>query len=284
MLAPIRAIMGKSFLHVINAKRDMTGSFNEQLATAVLVFSDEAVLNKDIAMQQQMKGITTESTHMINGKYKPTYRVTNYSNIIEASNNPGASDPTTRRIVDLTVSDDKCGQFEGEKEEYFKRLVGVSDLAVAAYLYSISLDNWEPRKMPKTTASQLAKERGLNDLQRFMLRILENRNVILQTLGVNPIQIQTQYLYDNRESDTFEKVSLYNAFKDPLEAKHNYTKNWTVHTFWRCILSMFPSMRRYEKKTTVSGVVYRVFRFPPVVEMRTEWRHNVRHWDFEDEI
>lgn len=71
----MRAILGKGFLQTHDASRDLMGDFNEHLARAILVFSDEAFFTGNKAAADKFKGMVSEKKMLINGKYKTAFEV-----------------------------------------------------------------------------------------------------------------------------------------------------------------------------------------------------------------
>jgi len=99
---------------------DLTGKFNEDLKTALLLFIDEATWGGDKETAGVLKSLVTEPTRRIEPKGINAFHVENYLNLIIASNNkwvvPGGGNE--RRFLVLDIPDD-----QQQNKGYFGKLM-----------------------------------------------------------------------------------------------------------------------------------------------------------------
>jgi putative DNA primase/helicase len=146
----IRRILGKSYIQIDNAATQLSGSFNEHLANVTLIFSDEAIFKGDKKERNAMKTKITERKKIIHPKFRAMYEANDYSRIIEVSNDQASTDLKSRRYVDMTTSSDRCAE---KDRAYWDRLAATSAHAVAHFLYTRDIQNFDPTDIPATAVS-----------------------------------------------------------------------------------------------------------------------------------
>lgn len=143
---------------VATRSEDLTGRFNDHLATAVLLFANEAVWGGDKAQEGALKSLVSDQDLPVERKYLPKFRAGNCCHLIMASNNDwvapvGLDD---RRFVILDVSEARQGDFA-----YFRKLTDrIADGGTEAfvhYLLTLDITGFNPRELPDL-AVQTTKE------------------------------------------------------------------------------------------------------------------------------
>lgn len=126
---------GDHFFHAHNIE-DVLGTFTHNLRAACLAFLDEATYGGNIEQAQRLKKLVTEPTHIINGKYQPSYTVDSFLNIIIASNDKFVvpCEPRQRRFFALEVSSEYCGRQNKELKQYYDEILAVPAVAFAHVL------------------------------------------------------------------------------------------------------------------------------------------------------
>ena len=140
---------------------DITGRFNDHVATCVFICLNEAVWGGDKQGQGTLKALITDKTILCERKYVPKFAVKNCVHLMILSNNnwvaPVGMDD--RRYFYLDVSEEKK-----KDQEYFARLHGLIEnggrAAFVHYLLNLDITDFNPRKMPKSR-SETRKENKL---------------------------------------------------------------------------------------------------------------------------
>ncbi len=137
---------------------ELTGRFNDHLATSVLVFANEAVWGGDKQQEGSLKSLITDEDLPIERKYIPRFRVRNCCHLIMASNNDwvapiGLDD---RRFVVLDANEDRK-----DDTSYFAALAkqcknGGAE-ALVHYLLERDISAFEPRILPDLGTNQATK-------------------------------------------------------------------------------------------------------------------------------
>ena len=115
------ALLGKmEYYFSVNKISDLTGKFNEDLKTALLLFIDEATWGGDKETSGVLKSLVTEPTRRIEPKGINAFHVDNFLNLIIASNNewvvPGGSNE--RRFLTLDIGNERQ-----QDHAYFKAIM-----------------------------------------------------------------------------------------------------------------------------------------------------------------
>ncbi len=156
-------------------------------------------------------------------------------------------------------------------------------MAVACFLYNRDISSFNPLNRPKTRASQLAKERGLNSLERFVVGTLEagktpaieQKEITNKVITINHAPIKLSL---DEPSGWHNKESFFHCFKDWLKGRsEKYTDKWSPKTFWHGVYRCLPTMDdpMYVKR--------QLFRFPPLSTLRADWKKKSTYWTYDDE-
>lgn len=167
---------------VITRSEDLTGRFNDHLATAVLVFANEAVWGGDKSQEGALKSLITDPELPVERKYVPKFRVRNCCHLIMASNNDwvapvGLDD---RRFVILDVSEDRQGDFA-----YFAELADCIENGGAEafihHLLTLDTTGFNPRELPDLGLNQVtkgeAKIAGMDSVSQWIYDCLHSGEI-----------------------------------------------------------------------------------------------------------
>ena len=171
------ALLGKmEYYFSVNKIGDLTGRFNEDLKTALLLFIDEATWGGDKETAGVLKSLVTEPTRRVEPKGINAFHIDNFLNLIIASNNdwvvPGGANE--RRFLCLDIPNDRLQDhdyFEAiGKQMYGKGEDGEEFGGLRGMMYDllrIEVDFKLISTIPKTAATGDQIARGLSDEQRF---------------------------------------------------------------------------------------------------------------------
>jgi hypothetical protein len=170
------AALGEHALVAVKAD-GLVGRFNDDLATSVLVFGNEAVWGGDKALEGALKSLITDEELPVERKYIPKFRVTNCVHLMMASNNDwvapiGLDD---RRFVVLDVSEAKKGD-----HKYFAALVAeIEHGGREAFIHELlnrDISGFNPRILPEMKGHQStkfdAKVRGADSVTQWWIDCL----------------------------------------------------------------------------------------------------------------
>ena len=176
---------------VCTKAEDLTGRFNDHLATAVLVFANEAVWGGDKQQEGALKSLITDEDLPVERKYIPKYRVRNCCHLIMASNNDwvapvGLDD---RRFVILDVAEHRR-----DDHEYFGALAAHIENggaeAFVHYLLNLDLGEFNPRQLPDLGLNQAtkreAKLRGANSVIKWWAQCLGDEAILVDRTAELP--------------------------------------------------------------------------------------------------
>jgi hypothetical protein len=168
-----RVIGSKYFLRVAK-KGDLVGSFNAQLAGAILVNCEEAMFGGDIEANNTLKDLITSDTILVNQKFIPSFQIRSYSRFLFTTNSSfsHSTSEDERRYLFLDVADTFVGD-----HDYFDKLWGEIDgpgrRAFADFLYAMKRpDGVNLRNPPKTGAHQRLLAESLSVEERFFYNAL----------------------------------------------------------------------------------------------------------------
>jgi hypothetical protein len=151
----------------------LTGNFNDHLRDCVMLFADEAFFAGNKEHEGVLKGLITDPTIAIEGKYKAV-SVPNMLHIMMASNSdwvvPASHDE--RRYFVLDVSDSRIGD-----RHYFKALNDqMRDGGLAAMIHDLlnrDITDFEVRDISQTEALAEQKILSLDSLDKWWLAVLK---------------------------------------------------------------------------------------------------------------
>jgi hypothetical protein len=166
-------LCGQHGLHIVNAGH-LTGRFSGHLRDAIFVFADEAFFAADRGHESTLKAIITETSLLIEAKYRTPVMAPNMLHLLMASNAtwviPASHDE--RRYLMLDVAADKKGD-----PDYFRQLdrqMEKGGLAAMLHdLLSLDLGDFHPRAVPDTDELAEQKIHSLNSLQRWWMAVLD---------------------------------------------------------------------------------------------------------------
>jgi hypothetical protein len=173
---PLVRAFGEHALVAVKAD-GLVGRFNDDLATSVLVFANEAVWGGDKALEGALKSLITDEELPVERKYIPKFRVTNCVHLMMASNNDwvapiGLDD---RRFVVLDVSEARKGD-----HAYFAKLVNeIENGGREAFIHELlerDIRKFNPRILPEMKGHQStkfdAKVRGADSVTQWWIDCL----------------------------------------------------------------------------------------------------------------
>ena len=166
-------LCGQHGLHIVNAGH-LTGRFSGHLRDAVLVFADEAFFAGDRQHEGVLKAIITETTLLIEAKYRTPVMAPNMLHLLMASNAtwviPASHDE--RRYLMLDVAPDRKGD-----AAYFQKLdQQMEQGGLAAMLHDLlvlELGDFHPRIVPATAELSEQKIHSLDTLHRWWIAVLD---------------------------------------------------------------------------------------------------------------
>ena len=186
----------------VNKISDLTGKFNEDLKTALLLYIDEATWGGDKETSGVLKSLVTEPTRRIEPKGINAFHVDNFLNLIIASNNewvvPGGSNE--RRFLVLDIGNEKQ-----QNHKYFKAIVdqmfNSGRLGLRAMYYDllrVKVDFEEISTIPKTkaTGDQIIHGMGLEEqfwYERLSIGRLVDRHTYWKYISNND-KLYDQYI------------------------------------------------------------------------------------------
>jgi hypothetical protein len=167
------AMLGRHGLQIGHAGQ-LTGRFNDHLRDLVFLFADEAFFAGDQAHEGVLKGLITEYTVTIEGKYRSVFPIKNMLHILMSSNRdwviPAAL--TARRFFMLEALDTRLRQ-----HDYFKAIAAQMDNGgLAAMLHDLlhrDISGFEVREIPHTAELVSQKLLSLNSLERWWSAVLD---------------------------------------------------------------------------------------------------------------
>lgn len=160
---------------------DLTGKFNEHLATSVLVFANEAIWGGDKRQEGSLKSLVTDEELLVERKFIPKYRVRNRTHLIMASNSdwPAPIDPDDRRFVVLEVSEARKGD-QSYFNELHQEIANGGTEALLWHLLHHDISGFNPRTLPVSgpQGTKLAtKIRSFDSVEQWWFDCLESGGV-----------------------------------------------------------------------------------------------------------
>ena len=202
--------------HAITATKpqDVLGTFNDHLATSVLIFMNEALWGGDKSSEGALKSLITDDYLFCERKYMPKFKINNCAHVVMATNNDwyAPMDSDDRRYVVLDVSEKRKGDFE-----YFNVLKSQIDNGGAEafihYLMNHNINEFKHRTLPKSqgaskfanklmTASSVTKwwfeclQEGHIIIEEFMDHKVESNNQAIEW-ETKEIKLKTKELHDS---------------------------------------------------------------------------------------
>lgn len=212
-------------LQIMHASQ-LTGRFNEHLRDCCVIFADEAFVAGDRAHEGVLKGLITERTFSIEGKYKAVVTTKNMLHIIMASNHdwvvPASMDE--RRYAVFDVLDTRVAD-----RAYFRGLAHQMDSGgLAAMIWDLQhrdISNFEVRDVPQTEGLAIQKTLSLGSLEAWWLEVLTRGYLWKSKFGTpwfdawHPfvatqllVESHRQWCVENRRRDIANDVAIGKLF------------------------------------------------------------------------
>lgn len=143
---------------VATKHEDITGRFNDQLASSVFVHLNEALWGGNKAHEGALKSLITDPDLPIERKYLPKFRVRNCTHLIVASNNdwPVPVGIDDRRFLVLDVSEHRKGD-----HAYFQQIADqINNGGKEALVYELlnrDVTGFNPRALPNVASGRESK-------------------------------------------------------------------------------------------------------------------------------
>lgn len=164
---------GAHGIHIRDAKH-LVGNFNAHLRDCVCLFADEAFFAGDKQHESVLKGLVTERTLPIEGKFRDLVTAANMLHVIMASNADWVVPAThdERRYAVFNASDNRIGD-----RKYFaaiaKQMAAGGLAAMIHDLLHMDLSDYEVRDVPQSEALADQKKHSMDHLDRWLLEVLE---------------------------------------------------------------------------------------------------------------
>lgn len=246
----------------IGDPRQFLGQFNGVLANSILTFVDEAVRPHDKSAVSALKALITEPTIMINEKYRPAYSVSNYNNLIIASNYaevyPVAAND--RRPFILEVSD--CHM---QDRSYFKELLekALSPEALSALAWDLlqeDVSDMMETPVPRTRWMTEQYEFAATSEERFIMDLLHRGKHDPVYGGGWKDRVSRQGLFED-----YRQWCVDEHIKHPLNNR----------AFGRRVCELLPV--KNDVKTKENGKWLKAYQFPELSECRKHFCQAVNH-------
>jgi hypothetical protein len=185
---------GQHGIHITNP-RHLIGNFNAHLRDAVLLFADEAFYAGDRQHESVLKGLITEPTLPIEGKYQNLVEVTNMLHVIMASNSDWVVPASNkeRRYFVIDVGDNRVGD-----KKYFNAIYEQMEhgglAAMIHYFLDYDIKDFDHRDFPETEALKQQKEHSLDTIDRWWMHVLERGHVLVSKYGATEFHHWMQWV------------------------------------------------------------------------------------------
>ena len=165
-------LFGHHGMHITHAPH-LTGRFNAHLHDCCVLFADEAFFAGDKTHEGALKGLITEYTLVVEGKYRNAITVRNRLHVLIVSNKDW--------VVPASIDERRWAVFEaldihqGDRA-YFRAIVKQMESGgLAAMLHELlhrDISGFEVRDVPPTAALQAQKALSLTSLPRWWMAVL----------------------------------------------------------------------------------------------------------------
>lgn len=225
---PFGKLFGPNFV-VVHRTDDVTGSFNAHLATALLLYADEATWGGDKQRQGVLKASITERRILVNQKFQPVYEVSNYRRTIFASNEswPVAIGESDRRFVYFDVSDERVGD-RSYFNSIFEQLKDGGLNALMHDLRSEDLSGWDPRQRPATASTWPIKQRSLDSEMQWWYDMLMEGGA---TGSCTRERVLLEWTWPEACEGSLSKTKLYESYE--LFCREHRTRPVAMNTFFK---------------------------------------------------
>ncbi len=182
--APFLRILGSHSLHIFNAQH-LIGRFNLHLQACVFIYIDEALYAGDRQHESILKGLVTETTIAIEGKFMNVAEACNFLHGMMASNSDWVvpAGMRERRFCVLDVSDEHAND-----HAYFVpiRKEMEQDGGDAAMMYDLlrmNISNFNPAIIPETEGLENQKRLSLPLEYKWFEDVLSRGYVLDAKMG-----------------------------------------------------------------------------------------------------
>ena len=172
-------IIGRDhFFHAHNIE-DVLGLYTHNIRSACVVFLDEVTYGGNHEQAQRCKKLVTESTHINNAKFQPSYTVDSYVNVLMASNDDRVIPCGTqqRRYFLMEVDDTHCGRQDERLKAYYAAILQVPSEAFAYVLYKYDLSGFNPRAIHSTDFERDQKIRSFQPMMAWWHDCLQEDDI-----------------------------------------------------------------------------------------------------------
>ena len=170
----------REYFFRVSKIHDLTGKFNEDLKTAILLHIDEATWGGDKESAGVLKSLITEPTRRIEPKGINAFHIENYLNLIISSNNDwvvpiGAQE---RRFLVLDIPDTRQGDIK-YFQEIHKQMYKAGGLEAMYYdLLEYKWDIETLKRVPRTSGGMQQAVKGMDLFGQFWLDRLHTGRLV----------------------------------------------------------------------------------------------------------
>ena len=290
----IAKILGSQTYHYCTDIQNIVSGFSTaNMKTNLLTFMDEAVYAGDKRIQSQMKSLITENKRRFEEKHVNAIAIDNFSNFIMATNQDTAvrMEGDNRRYIPIEVSNKWAGPDTPEKKAYFDKLHAVDVRAVAHFLYTRDISNFNPLELPQSKTGReqkvmhfLCYQAFIEDFLRVGYSTLHKSEVMIGALGEDDAKYEA--LVAKMQIDwTIAKpvfYDMYNDFCRNAGQRFKYTLPETV--FFKHVHAMCPSVKT-GGRVQIMSMRHRTIVFPCIKTARKEFERIVvkeKTWEWDD--
>lgn len=163
--------------------KDLSGEFNDHLATAVFVFGNESIWGGNKDAEGGFKALITDDRMLVNRKYVPKFPVRNCTHLLMASNNDWVApmDVDDRRLCVLDLDETRKND-----PAYFGPLVEqINNGGEAAFLHFLlarDITKFNPAVIPSTGSVTRVdnKIRGANTVVQWLAHVLYDGSIVYE--------------------------------------------------------------------------------------------------------
>lgn len=179
-LAKVLHRLTDNFKH-FTKREELIGQFTGHLADAFVIVADELTWAGNKQDNDVMKGIITEETVTINGKFKDIIEVKNYKRLFIFSNNNFCApvEIGDRRFYVCDASS-KLKHTEGWFKKFNDWMNKNGTDHIFQYLLKRDITGFNPEKFPTTKARIDLMKRNLTPVQKFIYEIFNGSNILSQ--------------------------------------------------------------------------------------------------------
>ena len=139
------------------------------LETNLMILMDEAIFSGSKKQAQRMKFLITEQQRTINVKFRPSFVVDNYSDVVICSNEDHCvhEEKDGARFLMVKIDDKWCGNDSTEKKAYFSKIGKTTAGQIARFLKDNMTEDWIPEEIPFTKMRREQILESLSNTEQF---------------------------------------------------------------------------------------------------------------------